>query len=78
MTWQHHSMPRVRVGLAQTGPTRARQSPFETQSELTIDRSMLTVDLAHMLVSQRLGTHMSVGDVMMTSRGTHTAGVMSC
>ena len=46
MTWQHHSMPRVRVGPDQTGPTRARQSPFETQSELTIDRSTLMVDLA--------------------------------
>ena len=45
-TWQRHSMPRVRVGPAQTGPTRARQSPFETQSELTVDQSTLTVDLA--------------------------------
>ena len=46
MTWQCHSMPRVRVSPAQTGPTRAHQSPFETQSELTIDQSMLTADLA--------------------------------
>jgi len=44
--WQRHSMPRVWVGPAQTGPTRAHQSPFETQSELTVDRSMLPIDLA--------------------------------
>ena len=43
MTWLRHSMPRVRTGLAQP---EARQSPFETQSGLTVNRSMLTVDLA--------------------------------
>ena len=44
-TWQRHIMTCVRVGLAQTGPTRARQSPLETQSVLTVDWSTLTVDL---------------------------------
>ena len=59
-TWQRHSMPRVRVGPAQTGPTRARQSPFETQSELTVDRSTLTVDLApHVSGIETLDPHVS-------------------
>ena len=44
-TWQRHIMPCVQVSPAQTGPTRAHQSPFETQSELTVDQSMLTIDL---------------------------------
>ena len=67
MTWQHHSMPCVWAGLAQTGPTRARQSPFETQSELTIDRSMLTVDWADMSATQSHWTHLLVGDIILTS-----------
>ena len=46
MTWLCHSLPRVRLGPAQTGPTRAHQSPVRTQSVLTVDWSMLTVDLA--------------------------------
>ena len=58
MTWQRHNMPRVRVGPAQTGPTRARQSPFETQSELTVDRSTLTVDLGpHVNVTKTQDPH---------------------
>ena len=46
MTWLCHSLPRVRVSLAQTGPTQAHQNLFETQPMLTVDRSMLTIDLA--------------------------------
>ena len=76
MTWLRHSLPCVRVSPAQTGPTRAHQSPFETQSELT-------VDLAHMSVAQTLWAHMSDDDIMLTSQWTHTseantARVTSC
>ena len=83
MTWLRHSLPHVRVSPAQTGPTRAHQSPFETWPMLIVDRSMLTIDQTHMSVAQTLWTHMSDGDVMMTSRETHTseantAGVTSC
>jgi hypothetical protein len=46
MTWQSHSLPRVRVSPARTGPTRRPTGPVRTRPELTVDRSMLTVDLA--------------------------------
>ena len=45
-TWQSHSTPRVLVGPAQTGLTRAHQSLVRTQPILTVDWSTLTVDLA--------------------------------
>ena len=58
MTWLRHSMPRVRAGPAQTGPTQSRQSPFETQSVLTVDWSTLTIDLApHVSGTDTLDPH---------------------
>ena len=68
-TWQRHSMPRVWAGPAQTGPTRARQSLFETQSELTVDRSTLTVDRSTLIVDRStltvdLAPHVSGTDTL--------------
>ena len=58
VTWLRHSMPRVQVSSAQTGPTRAHQSPFETRPMLTVDRSTLTVDLApHVSDTEPLDAH---------------------
>ena len=78
MTWQRHSLPRVRAGPAQTGPTRARQNPFETQSVLTVDRSMLTVDRStltvdpapHVIDTEPLDPH----DSVTKTRDPHVGG----
>jgi hypothetical protein len=43
MTWQRHSLPRGGPSPAQIQPC---PSPVETRSVLTVDRSMLTIDLA--------------------------------
>ena len=45
VTWLCHSLPRVWLGPAQTGPTRSPTDPFETRPVLTVDRSALIVDL---------------------------------
>ena len=75
VTWLRHSLPRVWVSPAQTGPTRARQSPLETQSVLTVDWSTLTVDLGpHVSDTEPLDPPVSWwhhADVIMTSCGFH-------
>ena len=55
MTWQHHSLPRVRPSPAQI---KAHRSPFETQSVLTVNWSTLTIDLApHVSGTDTLDPH---------------------
>jgi len=67
VTWLRHSMPRGGLSPAQIQPCSGPVGLVRTQSVLTVDRSTLIVDLAHMSVTQRLGTHMSVRDIMLTS-----------